>query len=875
MNELQIKITADVKDIQSALTRVKKTLKEFEDSMSSSSDVANGKLERQKGIIEQLNAKVNEYKTSITRALSEQEIAKYNAKLQDTQKDLARLNALGKVFEQTSVKVQEQTGLIGQLTAKLKELKSSLQQATTEKEVERLNIELAETSKELTRISSLGKVFKTTNVEVQQQNGLIGKLNSQLKELKVSLQKATSEEDIARLNSELDQTSAELSRINSLGRNITAPAVKSFNQLKSSVGAANGSAIAFNRIIQDAPFGLLGVGNNIQQFTEQISFLKQSTGSTGTALKAFFSSLITPTNLLILGVSALTSGLTAYQMGAFDSAEETKDLRTETELFNESLDNVVKNLNAVNSARLNANKGASDELVELELLNSVLNDNSKSESERVRAYNLLLEKYPKIIKNISDEKKLVEGLGESYNLLVNAIVERAKAVAVEEKLVEISKERFDILQKEQNEVKVQNDLIKRRTDLEKKEADARIKINAKDTQQSDRNQALRDFSDAQAALKKLKEETNNFGIISEQTNNALLKNDESIKNLKDAYKNLDFGLISLLDPLKEAEGGIEGINRVFDDQILLVERFGSVTDDARKKLEQLLAIKPEKLIETDVEIDPTKLEGLEQPIEQPEGKIEGLENQIASLEKLKNVTSDPTALALYAFQIANLKNQLAALNGEEVKSNLELVADAFGSLGAGIASSLNISNRALRGFVTTLISATPKIVSAIMAQSAAKTKSAIVGVAADKKESLSGGIKLGVKAAEALGPVGLALLPVFIAGAVALISGAFSKIGGGGGGGAPSAGQGTTFGNRREFGGPVSKGRPYIVGEKRPELFVPNTNGIIIPQLPSMDYSGASMTAGAMAVDVNIRGVSYGDDILFTVQQAQIRRGIR
>jgi hypothetical protein len=42
-----------------------------------------------------------------------------------------------------------------------------------------------------------------------------------------------------------------------------------------------------------------------------------------------------------------------------------------------------------------------------------------------------------------------------------------------------------------------------------------------------------------------------------------------------------------------------------------------------------------------------------------------------------------------------------------------------------------------------------------------------------------------------------------------------------------------------------------------------------------MDYSGASMSAGAMAVDVNIRGVSYGDDILFTVQQAEIRRGLR
>ena len=41
MNELQIKITADVKDIQSALSRVKKTLKEFEAETATDSEKSN------------------------------------------------------------------------------------------------------------------------------------------------------------------------------------------------------------------------------------------------------------------------------------------------------------------------------------------------------------------------------------------------------------------------------------------------------------------------------------------------------------------------------------------------------------------------------------------------------------------------------------------------------------------------------------------------------------------------------------------------------------------------------------------------------------------------------------------------------------------
>jgi len=60
--------------------------------------------------------------------------------------------------------------------------------------------------------------------------------------------------------------------------------------------------------------------------------------------------------------------------------------------------------------------------------------------------------------------------------------------------------------------------------------------------------------------------------------------------------------------------------------------------------------------------------------------------------------------------------------------------------------------------------------------------------------------------------------------------------------------QGGTFVPFKAKGGPVEKGQPYVVGEKRPELFVPNQNGTIIPDLsrikagrgPGGSYAGAS-----------------------------------
>jgi phage-related minor tail protein len=55
--------------------------------------------------------------------------------------------------------------------------------------------------------------------------------------------------------------------------------------------------------------------------------------------------------------------------------------------------------------------------------------------------------------------------------------------------------------------------------------------------------------------------------------------------------------------------------------------------------------------------------------------------------------------------------------------------------------------------------------------------------------------------------------------------------GGGDGTDAADGFDGGGGGTLKANGGPVLAGSPYIVGEKRPELFVPSSNGTIIPDL--------------------------------------------
>jgi hypothetical protein len=69
----------------------------------------------------------------------------------------------------------------------------------------------------------------------------------------------------------------------------------------------------------------------------------------------------------------------------------------------------------------------------------------------------------------------------------------------------------------------------------------------------------------------------------------------------------------------------------------------------------------------------------------------------------------------------------------------------------------------------------------------------------------------------------------------------------------------------RASGGPVSAGMPYIVGEKRPELFVPGQNGTIAPGL-----------GGSVNVTVNVNGSVLSDpDKLSRAVRGAIEHGLR
>lgn len=60
----------------------------------------------------------------------------------------------------------------------------------------------------------------------------------------------------------------------------------------------------------------------------------------------------------------------------------------------------------------------------------------------------------------------------------------------------------------------------------------------------------------------------------------------------------------------------------------------------------------------------------------------------------------------------------------------------------------------------------------------------------------------------------------------------------------------------RATGGPVTAGQSYLVGERRPEIFVPNVNGTVIPSVNAamglMDQAGAARTQQSLAIRIDV-----------------------
>ena len=276
------------------------------------------------------------------------------------------------------------------------------------------------------------------------------------------------QKELAKAKGEFKALESSAAKTNSkLGKSSSSSA-KGVNKLTKSTASGNSAMTAFSRTIQDAPFGIMGVSNNITNLTEQFGYLKNKTGSAKGALGAMIKDMKGFGGITLL-ISLATSALLVFGDKIFKTKNKAKILREEQEKLTQSLDDYVNGLDSVSRANIKGEKSAQKELITLGLLKAQIEDTTLSTNKRKGAIEALRKKYPDYLKNMSDEKILNGGLSTTYDTLTTSILKRAKATAATNMIVKNSGK---LIVLESQLLAKQNEIANQKIELSKKDTAA-------------------------------------------------------------------------------------------------------------------------------------------------------------------------------------------------------------------------------------------------------------------------------------------------------------------------------------------------------------------------------------------------------------------
>lgn len=214
---------------------------------------------------------------------------------------------------------------------------------------------------------------------------------------------------------------------------------------------ASGSAIArssntagfaltnLGRVAQDAPFGFIGIQNNLNPLLESFQRLRAETGSASGAFAALRSSLMGAGGIG-LALSVVTAAITIYTMWQQRAHKGTKDLTDATKAY-------VDTLNSVRQAQLKGEQDGNSELVRTKLIYESTQNHTLSIQQRNLAYDELNRMYPKFFTNADRENTLLGQNAIGYQNLAKMILAAANAKAYENKIGENSNRAFEDQQK--------------------------------------------------------------------------------------------------------------------------------------------------------------------------------------------------------------------------------------------------------------------------------------------------------------------------------------------------------------------------------------------------------------------------------------------
>ena len=264
----------------------------------------------------------------------------------------------------------------------------------------------------------------------------LGTLERQLKVFKDGIKNSTDPGRILLLNNAIKATEAQLvgtkNAINGVG----------FNKFSTGSNQAAFALTNLGRVAQDAPFGFIGIQNNLNPLLESFQQLKAQSGSSSAALKLLGQSLIGPAGLGI-ALSLVTAAITFYTQYQQKANKTTNDTK-------KAADEYITTLGQLQQAQLKGATSAQEELTTLSLLFNEYKDQNSPLQNRKAAYEELQKLYPAYFKNLDFESNAAGKTKTAYDLLTTSILANARAKAASDLITK------NVTRQLENEIKLIN-----------------------------------------------------------------------------------------------------------------------------------------------------------------------------------------------------------------------------------------------------------------------------------------------------------------------------------------------------------------------------------------------------------------------------------
>lgn len=236
---------------------------------------------------------------------------------------------------------------------------------------------------------------------------------------------ATIEADINKWTPNLDKAGKDVS-------NFANRTKQDLDKVSKAQKGAGTVAMEFNRIIQDAPFGMMGISNNLTQLSDNYKTyannVRQAALEQGKSISNFqifkgaVAGVLSPINLFSLGLSAVTSGIILYNQWKQRANKATKESSDKFKELNENLSNV-------SSTMYKAAQQSGAEVAQLGTLYKVTQDVTQSTGARKKAAKDLIDQYPALFGKFSQEQIMLGKAKTAYDEVSKSIIATARAQA--------------------------------------------------------------------------------------------------------------------------------------------------------------------------------------------------------------------------------------------------------------------------------------------------------------------------------------------------------------------------------------------------------------------------------------------------------------